>query len=133
MEKNVSPLRAGGEGLRMPAFFAFSCVGFVGKKVSLLTELENVFEWFSTKMPPLRGWSRFFIQPRPAPAKGGKSGACARLSKRTEPFIFTQKKQIEHVFQPTFSKVGHVVKKASKSRQIKLISSETKEIVRVKF
>jgi len=28
----------------MPAFFGFSCGGFVGKSgVSLLTELENVF------------------------------------------------------------------------------------------
>ncbi|RMG82625.1 MAG: hypothetical protein D6714_11045 [Bacteroidetes bacterium] len=49
--------RASGRGRRFEGRggFGFSFGGFVGKrKVSLLTELENVCEWFSTKVPSLR-------------------------------------------------------------------------------
>jgi len=43
--------------------------------------------------------------------KSRKNKTCGERPKRTEPFIFFQKKQIKHAFQPTFSKVGHAVKK----------------------
>jgi len=58
--KNASAF-ASWRGLRMPAIFAFSFGGFVGKgKVSLQTELRLEPKLFSTKMPPLRGWGQCF-------------------------------------------------------------------------
>ncbi|RMG83303.1 MAG: hypothetical protein D6714_10000, partial [Bacteroidetes bacterium] len=54
--KNVAGF-ASGRRLRRRSIFGFLCVRFVEKrKVSLLTELENVGGWFSTKVPPLRGF-----------------------------------------------------------------------------
>ncbi|RMG88624.1 MAG: hypothetical protein D6714_00390 [Bacteroidetes bacterium] len=55
--KKMSPSSRGGRALRRRSEVAFASVGFVRKKaVSLLTELENVGGWFSTKVPPLRGF-----------------------------------------------------------------------------
>jgi len=53
----------------------------------------------------------FFIRTKAARAKAGKGKTCGERPKRTESFIFFQKKQIKHAFQPTFSKVDHAVKK----------------------
>jgi len=95
--ENIARLRRSGGCFECRRFLDFSCVGFVEKRrVSLLTELENVFEWFSTKMPPLRGSGRVFHSNETRAGKGKKPKTCGRRPKHSEPFIFTLKKQIEH-------------------------------------
>ncbi|RMG88625.1 MAG: hypothetical protein D6714_00395 [Bacteroidetes bacterium] len=87
----------------MLVFFAFASVGFVRKEaVSLLTELENVGGWFSTKVTPLRGFL-FGRDPRRQRRIRRNLWSAPKINRA---FIFFSKKQIKHVFQPTFSKVG---------------------------
>ncbi|RMG79048.1 MAG: hypothetical protein D6714_16965 [Bacteroidetes bacterium] len=91
--EKIAPAFAPGRRLRMRAFFVFSCGGFDRKrKVSLLTELEHVFEWFSTKMPPRRGWGRVFHSNESRAGKSGLGETCDRSPKPVEPFIFHKTK-----------------------------------------
>jgi len=81
----------------MPAIFAFSSGGFVEKrKVSLLTELENVREWFSTKVPPLRGWGRVFHSNESRAGKRREVGNLCQSPKNDPTIYFTPKKATPH-------------------------------------
>jgi len=81
----------------MPAFLGFFVRSFRRKKkVSLLTELKIARGWFSTKMPPRRGWRRVFHSNETRAGKSGLGETYGRRPKPMEPFIFPQK-QNKHV------------------------------------